>query len=172
MSGELLNIQMNTTSDFGDMVVPGDTLNVRATYTTTVYTLPTEEEYFLSQNTGSTSTVEGVSVTKTDMLFSEVTILDMLNGSGNSIFDIYYEYISMSKEEQAAALEDDSFLSSVQPSSILLECTSEEVERYMYLQDLGASYQMTLLPRTSSSQITDSLSEIQEALAGIAGLSE
>jgi hypothetical protein len=42
----------------------------------------------------------------------------------------------------------------------------------MYLQELGASYQMTLLPRTSSSQITDSLSEIQEALAGIAGLSD
>jgi hypothetical protein len=172
MSGELLNINMTTTADFGDMVVPGDSLNVRATYTATVYTLPTEEQYFLSKDSGEDTYSEGVSVTKTDMLFSEVTILDMLNGSGNSVFDIYYDYISMSKEEQAAALSDDSFLESVQPASILLECTSEEVERYMYLQDLGASYQMTLLPRTSSSQITDSLSEIQEALAGIAGLSE
>jgi hypothetical protein len=173
MSGELLNINMTTTSEFGDMVVPGDTLNIRATYTAKVYTLPSEEEYKLSSDAGtSTKATDGVEVTKTDLLFSEVTILDMLNGSGNSIFDIYYDYISMSKEQQAAALEDDAFLDSVKPSSILLECTAEEVERYMYLQDLGASYQMTLLPRTSSSQITDSLSEIQEALAGIAGLSE
>ena len=42
----------------------------------------------------------------------------------------------------------------------------------MKLQAAGASYQMTLLPRTSSSSITDSLSEIQTALAGIAGLKE
>lgn len=170
MSGELLNIQMTTTQDFGDMVVPGDTLNVRATYTAKVYNLPTEQEYKLSGTNGSAS--DGVDVTKTDSLFSEVTILDMLNSSGSSIFDIYYQYIAATKAEQQAMLSDDSFLQSVQPASILVECTAEEVEHYMKLQAAGASYQMTLLPRTSSSSITDSLSEIQTALAGIAGLKD
>lgn len=170
MSGELLNIQMSTTQDFGDMVVPGDTLNIRATYTATVYNLPTEQEYKLSASQGNTAG-DGVEVTKTDSLFSEVTILDMLNSSGNSIFDIYYQYIAATKAEQQAMLNDDGFLQSVQPASILVECTAEEVEHYMKLQAAGASYQMTLLPRTSSSSITDSLSEIQTALAGIAGLS-
>lgn len=171
MSGELLNIQMTTTQDFGDMVVPGDTLNVRATYTAKVYNLPTEQEYKLnSANEAADS--DGVEITKTDSLFSEVTILDMLNSSGNSIFDIYYQYIAATKEEQQAMLNDDGFLQSVQPASILVECTAEEVEHYMKLQAAGASYQMTLLPRTSSSSITDSLSEIQTALAGIAGLKE
>ena len=92
MSGELLNIQMNTVSDFGDMVVPGDSLNIRAAYQKTLYNLPTEEEYQLSQETGKTS--EGVKVEVVEPLFSEVQVLDMLNGSGNSIFDIYYEYMS------------------------------------------------------------------------------
>lgn len=170
MSGELLNIQMTTTQDFGDMVVPGDTLNVRATYTAKVYNLPTEQEYKLSSTNGTAT--DGVDVTKTDSLFSEVTILDMLNASGNSIFDIYYQYIAATKAEQQAMLNDDSFLQSVQPASILVECTAEEVEHYMKLQAAGASYQMTLLPRTSSSSITDSLSEIQTALAGIAGLKD
>lgn len=170
MSGELLNIGMTTTDDFGDMVVPGDSLNIRATYSTTVYNLPTEEEYKLSSAAGEST--GGVDVTKTELLFSEVTILDMLNSSGSSIFDIYYEYIAATKAEQQALLADDGFLSSVQPASILLECTSEEVERYMLMQSAGATYQMTLLPRTSSSSITDSLSEIQTALAGIAGLSD
>ena len=170
MSGELLNIQMNTVQDFGDMVVPGDTLNIRASYTMELYDLPTETEYLLSKDNveGGSGSVE---VTRTDLLFSEVTILDMLNSSGQSIFDIYYEYIAMTKEEQQIALQDQEFLQSVQPASILLEVTSEEVERYIRMQEAGASYQITLLPRTKSSSITDSLSEIQTALAGIAGLS-
>lgn len=173
MSGELLNIQMNTTNDFGDMVVPGDTLNIRAVYNATLYNLPTELEYKLNAQIGSVSTSgstgTGTTVTKSELLFSEVTILDMLNGSGNSIFDIYYEYIASTKEQQQAMLNDSGFLASVKPTSILIEATSEEVERFMLLKSAGATYQMTLLPRTSSSSITDSLSEIQNALAGIAG---
>ena len=128
-------------------------------------------EYRLSTENGGTGTV-GVEVAKTDMLFSEVSILDMLNSSGSSIFDIYYSYIGKTKAEQMMLLSDDSFLASVKPASILLECTAEEVERFMTLDEAGASYQITLLPRTSSSSITNSLSEIQEALAGIAGRSQ
>ena len=172
MSGELLNIQMTTTDDFGDMVVPGDSLNIYATYTETNYDLPSEEQYKYQMESGSAQGTSGVEQTKTELMFSEVQILDMLNGSGQSIFDIYYEYISKTKAEQQALLSDDSFLQNVQPASILLEVTSEEVERYMKLQSLGASYQMTLLPRKSSSSITDSLSDIQTALAGIAGLTD
>ena len=168
MSGELLNIKMTTTQDFGDMVVPGDSLNIRAVYQATVYNLPTVEAYQLSQEDGAE--VTGVEKTYNELLFSEVQILDMLNSSGSSIFDIYYEYIAMTKAQQQAALADDGFLESVKPASILVEVTSEEVERYMALQAAGAQYQMTLLPRTSSSSITESLSEIQTALAGIAGL--
>ena len=170
MSGELLNINMTTTQDFGDMVVPGDTLNIRATYNATVYNLPSELEYKLNaESTSSDKLGSGTEITKTDSLFSEVTILDMLNSSGQSIFDIYYQYIAATKAEQQAMLSDDGFLNSVKPQSILLECTGEEVEHYMRMEKAGASYQMTLLPRTSSSSITDSLSEIQTALAGIAG---
>lgn len=167
MSGELLNIQMNTTEDFGDMVVPGDTLNIRAHYTKTIYNLPTEEEYKLALAEGNASN-NGIQKEYNDMLFSEVQILDMLNSNGQSIFDIYYDYIASTKEQQAILLKDDSFLDSVKPASILLECTAEEVEHYMEMEANNATYQMTLLPRTSSSTITDSLSEIQTALAGIA----
>lgn len=167
MTGELLNINMNTVSDFGDMVVPGDTLNIRATYNKKYYNLPEEEAFKI---TGGKNYEDGIEVTQTSMLFSEVTILDMLNSSGNSIFDIYYDYISATKQEQAALLQDENFLASVTPSSILLEASPEEVEHYMELQSLGAAYQITLLARDGSSTIVDSLSEIQEALAGIAGI--
>lgn len=167
MTGELLNINMTTTGEFGNMVVPGDKLNIRCTYTETEYNLPSEEVFMLSQEYGTELQTE-VEVEKTEMLFDEVVILDMLNGGGDSVFDIYYDYISSTKSQQMAMLADEGFLDSVQPASILLEVTAEEVEHYMNVMSKGASFQVTLLPRTTSSQITESLSEIQTALAGIA----
>ena len=163
MDGELLNIKMNT-DDFGDMVVPGDTLNIRARYQKVNYDLPTEEQYKLTTEEGGT--VQAVTTPVTEMLFSEVTVLDMLNSEGNSIFDIYYDYISKSKEEQAALLADSEFLTSVEPDTILLEVTAEEADRFMEIEANDAEYLMTLLPRTGSSSIIDSLAEIQSALNG------
>ncbi len=163
MDGELLNIKMNT-DDFGDMVVPGDTLNIRARYQKVNYDLPTEEQYKLTTEEGGT--VQAVTTPVTEMLFSEVTVLDMLNSEGNSIFDIYYDYISKSKEEQATLLADSEFLTSVEPDTILLEVTAEEADRFMEIEANDAEYLMTLLPRTGSSSIIDSLAEIQSALNG------
>lgn len=163
MDGELLNIKMNT-EDFGDMVVPGDTLNIRARYQKVNCDLPTEEQYKLTTEEGGT--VQAVTTPVTEMLFSEVTVLDMLNSEGNSIFDIYYDYISKSKEEQAALLADSEFLTSVEPDTILLEVTAEEADRFMEIEANDAEYLMTLLPRTGSSSIIDSLAEIQSALNG------
>ncbi len=171
MEGELLNIRLNTTRDFGDMVMPGDLLNIRCEYTDTNYYLPSEEEYLLAVDSGAKINNEGTPVTIIEPLFEEVQVLDMLNSDGNSIFDIYYAYVSMTKEQQQQALEDDAFLDSVTPDSILLQVTAEEVEHYMKVNSAGATYQITLLPRTSANNtIVDSLVDIQEALAGIAGL--
>lgn len=165
MDGELLNIKMTTTQDFGDMVVPGDALNIRASYDKVNYDLPSEEQYMLTETQGGTN--EPVTMKVVEPLFSEVQVLDMLNSDGESIFDIYYEYISMSKAQQAEVLTDEEFLSSVEPSSILLECTAEEVEHFMELQASSPTYQVTLLPRKSGSAIIDSLADIQEALRGV-----
>lgn len=162
MDGELLNIQMEPTTDFGDMVVPGDSLNIRCSYTKTNYDLPSEEQYQLSLDQGTT--LESAETQVTELLFSEVQILDMLNSEGNSIFDIYYDYISASKSKQSEALNSDEFLQSVTPKSILIECTAEEADRFMEISAKSPTYLMTLLPRTSSSAIIDSLSDIQEAL--------
>ena len=165
IKGELLNIQMETTDDFGDMVVPGDKLNIRCAYTKDVYDLPTEEKFKLSMT--ANTELDPVTQEVIEPLFEEVQILDMLNSNGQSIFDIYYDYISMTKEQQQEKLMDSEFLSSVKPRSILLEVTAEEAEHYMKIKDLGTRYLMTLLPRTTTSAIVDSLSDIQEALRGV-----
>lgn len=165
MDGELLNIQMEPTTDFGDMVVPGDSLNIRVSYPKINYDLPSEEQYQLTLEQGNSTQTAETQVT--ELLFSEVQILDMLNAEGNSIFDIYYDYISASKSKQDEALNSDEFLESITPASILIECTAEEADRFMEISAKSPTYLMTLLPRTSSSAIIDSLSDIQEALRNV-----
>ena len=160
MDGELLNIQMDT-SDFGVMVVPGDIINVRATYTDVVYNLPSEEAYKLSLQ--GDAVVEGVEMQQTVKLFNEVAILDMLNSDNESIFDIYYKYISMSSSQQAALAKDEDFLKSIEAKSILLEVTAEEADRYAEIIEKSPTYLMTLCPRTGSNAIIDSLSELQSS---------
>ena len=162
MEGELLNIKMDTT-DFGDMVVPGDTLNIRVSYNKVNYDLPTEEQYKLAEKQGISS--EPVSTPVTEMLFSEVSVLDMLNSKGNSIFDIYFDYISKSKAEQEQLLKNSEFLKSVKPDTILLEVTAEEADRFMDISSKNPRYLMTLLPRDGSNAMIDSLSDIQTALS-------
>lgn len=159
MDGELMNIQMNT-SDFGEMVVPGDRLNIRVSYNEIVYNLPTEEQYMLSKD----SLANGVSIQENEKLFNEVAILDMLNSNDKSIFDIYYDFVSASRSHQAALLGDADFLASVKPKSILLQVTAEEAEKFMEIQKKSPTYLMTLLPRTSSNIILDSLSDIDRVL--------
>lgn len=166
MDGELLNIQMEPTTDFGDMVVPGDALNIRVSYVKTNYDLPSEEQYQLALDTGNS--VDTVETQVTELLFSEVQILDMLNADGASIFDIYYDFISASKQTQREALENEEFLTSITPKSILIECTAEEADRFMEISAKKPEYLMTLLPRKSSSAIINSLSDIQEAMRGVA----
>lgn len=159
MDGELLNIQMDT-SDFGDMVVPGDKLNIRAYYTDTLYNLPTQEEYMLSDgNLG-----EGVSVQKSVKFFNEVTVLDMLNSNDESIYDIYYNFVSLSKAKQIELLNDTKFIESTIPKSILIQATAEEVDNYSMIQTKNPSYIMTLLPRTNSNVILETLSDADKII--------
>lgn len=159
MDGELLNIKMNT-SDFGEMVVPGDRLNIYATYTETVYDLPSEESYLLNSN----NQTNGVQKNVTKYLFNECTVLDMLNGDEKSIFDIYYNFMGKTKVEQEALLKSDDFLKSVNCASILLQVTPEEAIDFANISSYNPSYLITLLPRTESNAIVDSLTNINNLI--------
>lgn len=161
MDGELLKISMDA-SIFGQMLVPGDHINVRAAYTETVYTLPTEEEFMLQQQTGI---APQTAVKRQILLFNNVAILDILNSNGESIFDKYYELLALPKDQQATVINSEEFIESVQPSEILLNVTPEEADRYMSIQSSGPTYMMTLLPRTSSNAITEVLNELATGFA-------
>lgn len=157
MDGELLKISMDAEL-FGEMLVPGDRVNVRAAYTETVYTLPSREEFELQMQTGLQTSTQ---VNRQILLFNNVAILDMLNGNGESIFDKYYDLLALPKDQQIEVINSEEFKESVHPTEILLNVTPEEADRYMSLQAQSPRYMMTLLPRTSSNAITEVLNELQ-----------
>lgn len=163
MDGELIKLDVSA-DVFGDMVVPGDKVNIRCLYTDTVYKIPTAAEYQAMQQLGiETNTTEE----KLILLFSEVAILDMLNSSGESIFDYYYEYLTWPVSKQKAALEDSSFKKNTAPSQILLSVTAEEADNYMRIQNKSPKYMLTLLPRDGSNLILDALTEITTNNGGL-----
>lgn len=157
MDGELLKLDVSA-DVFGDMIVPGDRVNIRCIYTDTTYKLPTVEEY-------EAMTALGLSLDSTEekqiMLFSNVSILDMLNANGESIFDIYYNFINLSVSEQQAMLKSEDFKTSTAPSQILLCVTAEEADMYMRIQNKTPQYMLTLLPREGSNLILDALADLQ-----------
>lgn len=161
MDGELLKITLDADT-FGQMLVPGDHINVRAAYNEPVYTLPSSEELKLQQQTGITPQN---SIPKQILLFNNCAVLDILNSSGESVYDMYYELLALPKDEQAEIINSEDFQSKVQPSEILLNVTPEEADRYMSIQNLGPTYMMTLLPRTSSNPITEVLNELATGFA-------
>lgn len=161
MDGELLKISVDA-KEFGKMLVPGDKINVRVTYTENEYTLPTEREFMIQQQTGIQPQT---TVTKNEMLFNSVTVLDILNAQGESIFDIYYRLLALPKTRQMQIIESPEFQQQVEPSEILLNVTPEEVDRYATIVGKSPKYLMTLLPRTSGNLITEALNELQTGFA-------
>lgn len=162
MDGELLRLDI-TPEAFGDMAVPGDRLNVRMTYETNDYSLPSEAEYkqMLEQGAEFSGTV-----LVTETVFSEVTILDMLNSDGESIFDLYYELLTYPDAKRSEIINSDDFKSRTAPECILIAATAEEVERYSRIVAQGnTSYTITLLPRDGSTEILDALDELKIGFA-------
>lgn len=153
---ELLKIDIDP-NEFGNIIVPGDKLNVRVNYKETSYELPTLEDYRAQKEMGvSTSqTVE-----KTELLFSEVTVLDMLNSDGESIFDKYYALVSLPQSKQEETYNSEDFKESIQPECILISVTAEQAERYSRIMSKSSTTLVTLLPRTSSNTILDVLNSL------------
>lgn len=159
MDGELVKLDVSA-DVFGDMVVPGDRVNIRCIYTEQSYKLPTVAEYEAMNQLGLTmnNTEE-----KQVKLFSNVAILDMLNSDGESIFDIYYELTNLSTAQQQATIKTDEFRSKTAPSQILLCVTEEEADMYMRIQNKQPTYMLTLLPREGSNLILDALAALQDS---------
>ena len=159
---ELLKIDVDP-KQFGDILVPGDKLNVRITYDETKYKILSEKDYLKLTDAERESLVTTTSVT--ELMFSEVTVLDMLNASGESIFDKYYALMSMPEAQQKKKFADDNFKTSIEPKCILIAVTPEEAERYSILGGKTKGSLITLLPRTTSNPILEAINSLTNGTA-------
>lgn len=154
---ELLKIDVDP-KQFGDILVPGDKLNIRITYDEASYKIISETDY-LQLSEDERAGLQGV-VTKTELMFSEVTVLDMLNSDGESIFDKYYALMSLPESQQRSQIADSKFAKSIEPKSVLIAVTPEEAERYTLLGGKTRGSLITLMPRTTSNPILEAINSL------------
>lgn len=119
-----LDVANDTVGSFKTFLQPGDRLNIYIIYKE-IYTEWVTDEY------GSKYEKE-YEMFKTDLLFGDIMIADLLNKESNSILDIYTAYNQMNTWQQAKLDGDATFQKSVTPNALLVALTPEERDRYLY----------------------------------------
>lgn len=109
---------------FKTFLQPGDKLNIQAIFSEKV-NMDVADGY-------GGSTKQEVEVFKTETVFSDIMLADLLNQNGESILDIYASYNEMTVWQQAQLDGSASFKESTEPNSLLVALTPDELARYYY----------------------------------------
>lgn len=140
---DIIQLEVGTSalSAFKTFLQPGDKLNIEALYTDTI-------EVEKPDGYGGV-TKEEVEVLRTETAFGNIMIADLINGSGNSVLDIYTNYNQMDEFQKAALEQDSSWQESVTPSSLLVALSPKEKELYYkYLAKDNIQFRVSLPQRT------------------------
>ena len=119
-----LDIATDDLQTFKTFLEPGDRITITAVYTD-------EETVRTADGMGGTTT-EKVETYKSEKVFQDIFVADLLNTNGDSILDIYEDYNGRSVAQQAALDASTSFQDSVEPKSLLVALTPEEKDLYYY----------------------------------------
>ena len=135
-----LKIEQNELEAFKSFLRPGDRLNVQAVFSEKVTT--TSSDGF----GGVTTNKEDVF--KTETVFGDIMVADLLNAKGESILDIYEWYNTLSVWDQAKLDASQQFKDRTTPKTLLVALTSDEKERYYYyLSKPNISFKVSLPQR-------------------------
>jgi len=119
-----LEIGASELQAFKTFLQPGDRLNIEATFS--------EKEVVVTDDGFGGATRTDVEVFKTENVFRDIMIADLLNQGGESILDIYAAYRDKTVYEQAQMDSSQTFKESTTPAKLLVALTPEEKERYYY----------------------------------------
>lgn len=137
-----LTVDSNTIKAFKTFLEPGDRLNIDVLYTDTF-----SEE---TVDTYGNKVKQDYEVYKSETMFSNILVADLLNKKGESVLDLYAYYNDLSVYRQAQLDQDTNFQSQIEPSVLLVALTPEEKERYNYFQSKSqATFQVSLPQRTN-----------------------
>lgn len=127
---EALSVSISDLNDqLGNILVPGDKVNVRAVYTI--------------RNGANQQIV-------VDKLFENMTIKDILNNSGESIYEIYSELAKMNESDRIKQLSDQSFRQRLTPKSIVFEADDVTINKFAQVSVMNPKYIVTILSRAGN----------------------
>lgn len=123
---EIVPLEIGATElqSFKTFLQPGDKLNIEAIFS---------QKQVVAEDDGlGGQTRSQMEVFKTEDVFKDIMIADLLNQQGESILDIYASYNQRTVYEQAQMDASQSFKDSTEPTTLLVALTPEEKERYYY----------------------------------------
>lgn len=142
-----LDVGSSDLDSFKTFLQPGDRVNITAIYT--------DEETVNSTDQYGNQQSQQVETIKEETPFQDIVVADLINGSGQSILDIYQSYNDATSYEQAEMDASDTFKESVTPSAILVALTPEEKSQYYkYVSKQNIKFQMSLPQRTQQNVTT------------------
>lgn len=143
---ELTTIPYNYKEAGGNILLPGDLIRMRVSYEVDV--IP-QDEYDSDNGNYYQWTKK---IIKTDTVFDSITVTDMLNSNGDSIYNIYLEVMRLSEKERQEILKNKDFLTSVKPAALQLTLLPEDVERYnsFKISAGNGSFLITVLGRNGN----------------------
>lgn len=145
----VVSLPYDKSSAFGNILTPGDTVIVSVSYK--------EPD---PNGLGGDKQIQ-------EILYKEAKVIDLLNNSGNSIYDYYSDLLALPLAEREELLRDEGFLNNVSPSRIL--CTVGVDEGFIdYAKVTGASgisYTYGLYPREEGDIIIDQFSDLTRQIS-------
>ncbi|GAA0136991.1 hypothetical protein YSY43_38320 [Paenibacillus sp. YSY-4.3] len=149
---EVLTLPYNFLEAGGDILMPGDKVRIRVSFEQEVPDNSGNPNAFVSTRTQM----------KTEVLFDSIEVRDMLNSSSHSIYEVYKEVLKLSEDKRQEVMKSNDFLKSIQPRSLLLEGTREQIDKFAKYNGYdGKKYLITILSRKNSQVILDQLPTLQ-----------
>jgi len=134
---ELVTLPYRSLEAAGSILMPGDRIRIRATF---------------SPQGMYGSTVEKESI----ILFENVVVKDLLNNNGYSVFEKYRDIMKLSEQEKEEAIGSDQFLRDTKPVSLVFTAEKERVSNFAKFNNTNEiDYTITVLARNKDTDILD-----------------
>ena len=135
-----LEVNSNELQAFKTFLQPGDRVNVTALFS--------QKEKITEDDGFGGTTTQTVETFRTETVFKDIMIADLINSTGESILDIYADYRDKTVYQQAQLDASQTFQDSVEPKTLLVALSPDELDRYFYyLSKSQVEFRMSLPQR-------------------------
>ena len=135
-----LEVSSNELQAFKTFLQPGDRVNITALFS--------QKEKITEDDGFGGTTTQTVETFRTETVFKDIMIADLINSGGESILDIYADYRDKTVYQQAQLDASQTFQDSVDPKTLLVALSPDELDRYFYyLSKSQVEFRMSLPQR-------------------------